>query len=223
MAPLVSVIIPVYNAEAFLVEALASVFAQDYEPFEVIVVDDGSTDRSGAVAQADRRVRYLRQENRGAAEARNAGASHASGELFAYVDADDSVPPYKLRLQAGYLVEHPEVSAVLGRQEWVDPPPGLARDVVWGDLDGIPLMSMVVRADVVRQVGPFHDASWGEDMDFLIRLREHGFRFVVLPDIVLTRRYHGGNLFAGRGLAPVPPISLKQKLDRERARAEKQP
>jgi alpha-1,6-rhamnosyltransferase len=221
MDPLVSVIIPVYNAEAFLARALASVFAQDYEAFEVIVVDDGSTDGSGAVARADPRVRYLRQDNRGPSDARNAGARHAGGELLAYVDADDVVPPHKLRLQAGYLVEHPEVAAVFGRQEWVDPPAGLVRDAVWGDLDGIPLVSMVVRADVVRQVGPF-DEERGGDMDFLVRLREHGFRFAVLPDIVLTRRYHGGNLVAGRGLSPLPPISLKEKLDRERARAQEQ-
>jgi glycosyltransferase involved in cell wall biosynthesis len=217
MAPLVSVLIPVYNAEAFVGEALASVFAQDYEPFEVIVVDDGSTDGSAAVVQADPRVRYFRQENSGPSEARNVAARHARGELLAYVDADDVVPPNKLRLQAGYLSEHPGVAAVLGRQEWIDPPAGLARDAVWGDLDGIPLLSMVVRADVVRQVGPF-DEERGGDMDFLVRLREHGFRFEVLPDIVLIRRYHGGNLVAGRQLSPLPPISLKEKLDRERAR-----
>src|SRR6185312_28777 len=98
---LVSVLIPVYNAEAFVAEALASVFAQDYEPFEVIVVDDGSTDGSAAVVQADPRVRYFRQENRGPSEARNLAARHARGELFAYVDADDIVPPHKLRVQAG--------------------------------------------------------------------------------------------------------------------------
>src|SRR3954452_6514802 len=101
MAPLVSVIIPVYNAEAFLAEALTSVFALDYEPFEVIVVDDGSTDGSAAVARANSRVRYFHKENRGASEARNAGASHARGELLAYVDADDIVPADKLHLQAG--------------------------------------------------------------------------------------------------------------------------
>ena len=218
MASLVSVIIPVFNAEPFLGETLASVLAQDYEPFEVIVVDDGSTDGSAAIVRAHAPVRYLHQENQGPSAARNTAAQHARGELFAYVDADDLVPPDKLRLQCGYLDEHPGVAAVLGRQEWIDPPPGLIRDAVWGDPDGIPLNSLVVRAETVRRVGPF-DEERGGDMDFLVRMRELGLEFVVLPHVVVQRRYHGGNLVAGRNLSPLPPISLKEKLDRERARA----
>jgi alpha-1,6-rhamnosyltransferase len=214
--PLVSVILPVYNAEAFLRETLDSIFALDYEPFEVIVVDDGSTDGSAEIVRADRRVRFFEQANQGASAARNTGARHARGELLAYVDSDDLVPENKLSLQVGYLLEHPEVACVLGRQEWMNPPEGLARDVVFGDLDGIPLMSMVIRADVLRELGDF-DEEQGGDMDMLVRLRARGYRHHVLPEIVLHRRYHGGNLVAGRGLSPLPPVSLKAKLDRERA------
>jgi glycosyltransferase involved in cell wall biosynthesis len=215
--PLVSVVMPVYNGERFLRGSLDSIFAQDYEPFEVVVVDDGSTDSTAAIAGSYGGVRYVRQENRGASAARNTGVAEARGELIANADADDALPPYKLRVQVAYLVEHPEVACVLGRQEWIDPPPGLARDVVWGDLDGIPLASMVYRKDVLTEIGGF-DEDKGGDLDFLVRLREHGYRYAVIPEIVLRRRYHGDNLVAGRDLAPLPPISLKEKLDRERAR-----
>jgi glycosyltransferase involved in cell wall biosynthesis len=215
--PLVSVVIPVYNAEDFIGEALDSVFAQDYEPFEVIAVDDGSSDGSAAVVESYPDVRFFRQENRGASAARNVGIEAARGEFVAFVDADDIVPPNKLSLQVGFLLEHPEVVCVLGRQHWMSVPEGLARDIVWGDLDGIPIMSMVMRTDVLREVGEY-DEDKGGDLDMLVRLREKGLKFEVLPDIILHRRYHGGNLVAGRRLSPLPAISLKEKLDRERAR-----
>ena len=159
----------------------------------------------------------LRQENQGASAARNTGIARAKGEYLAFVDSDDVVPPTKLADQVGYLEEHPDVVATLGRQEWMNPPPGLARDVVWGDLDGIPIMSMVVRRHVFQELAGM-DEDKGGDLDFLVRMREQGFQFVVLPQIVLHRRYHGNNLVAGRSLSPLPAISLKEKLDRERAR-----
>jgi glycosyltransferase involved in cell wall biosynthesis len=215
--PLVSIIMPVYNSEAFVAEALESVFAQDYEPLEVIVVNDGSQDRSGEIVRSFPQVRYFEQENRGASAARNHAIAKASGEYLAFVDADDVVPPEKLAVQVGYLIEHPEVAGTLGRQHWMQEPPGLARDQVWGDPDGIPLVSLVVRRSVFLEVGDM-DEERGGDMDFLVRLRAAGHTFVVLPDIVLHRRWHGNNLIAGRGQIPLPPISLKAKLDRERAR-----
>jgi hypothetical protein len=80
---------------------------------------------------------------------------------------------------------------------------------------------MVVRRDIYLEVGEM-DEDQGGDMDFLVRLRAAGYEFVVLPKIVLHRRYHGRNLVAGRGLSPLPLISLKAKLDHERAqRAER--
>jgi glycosyltransferase involved in cell wall biosynthesis len=216
--PLVSVVMPVFNAQQFVGDALESVFAQDYDPIEVIAVDDGSTDTSAAIVQSFARVRYLRQAtNSGASEARNVGIDAARGEFIAFVDADDIVPPTKLTIQVGHLLAHPELACVLGRQHWMNPPSGLARDAVWGDLDGIPILSAVFRANVLRELGPF-DEEKGGDLDMLVRLREAGYSFTVLPDIVLHRRYHGGNLVAGRGLTPLPPISLKEKLARERAR-----
>ena len=217
-SPLVSIIMPVYNAEAFLRETLESIYAQTYEPFEVIAVDDGSTDSSVAILSSYPEVQVFQQANHGPSAARNRAIEYARGEFIAFVDSDDVIPANKLSLQVGYLLEHPEVAATLGRQEWMNPPPGLARDVVWGDLDGVPILSMVVRLAVLQDVGEMDEAKGG-DLDFLVRLREQGHAFVVLPEIVLHRRYHGGNLVAGRGMSPLPAISLKEKLDRERARA----
>lgn len=106
MTPLISVVIPAYNAEAFIGEALESVMAQSYRPLEVIVVDDGSTDNTGGVveqfagkAAAEFEVRYVRQQNGGPSRARNAGIKAAQGEFIALLDADDQWCQSKLQLQ----------------------------------------------------------------------------------------------------------------------------
>ena len=124
-------------------------------------------------------------------------------------------------MQVGYLLDHPDVTAVMGRQEWITPPPDAVPDRVWGDLDGIPPMSMVIQRAALVELGGFDPALRGpEDTDLLMRMRVAGYRFVVLPEIVMRRRYHGGNLMAGHRAAPVPLDRLKAKLDAERARAE---
>jgi len=216
--PLVSVVVPVYNVAGFLREALDSLFAQDYEPFEVVVVDDGSTDGSGAIARSYAGVRYLRQENQGPASARNAGIAAARGEIVAFADADDVQLPTRLSVQVGYLIEHPEISATLGRQVWITPPPGAVPDVVWGDLDGIPAMTMVARRRTLAELGGFDPRLRGpEDTDLLIRMREGGHRFVVLPEIVMRRRYRGDNLVAGRNDVVAQTALILAKLERSRA------
>lgn len=221
MAPLVSVVVPVFDAEAFLGEAIESLLAQDYPFFETIVVDDGSTDASAEIAGSFPGVQVLRQANAGPAAARNAGIERAGGEFIAFHDADDLVPSTKLSVQVGYLLEHEEVDCVLARQEWVDPPSWLARDTVYGELGGIPLPSAVYRAAVLRELGGFNESfRTGEDVDLLIRLRERGGRYVVLPDVLLYRRFHGKNLSVAPGLPQNRIRSLKEKLERERAREE---
>src|SRR6476660_1471039 len=111
--PLVSVIIPVYNGTCYLRAALESVFAQTYRPFEVIVVDDGSLDDSGVIAQSFDDVRYIHQENQGVAAARNNGIEVARGEFLAFLDQDDLWTPEKLKLQMGHLLSDPELGYTL--------------------------------------------------------------------------------------------------------------
>src|SRR5919112_2696990 len=112
---LVSVIVPVYNGERYLAAALQSIFEQDYRPFEVIVVDDGSVDDTAKIARSFQQIHYIYQSNQGAAAARNAGVATAQGELIAFLDADDVWVPNKLSVQADYLFRHPEVGYVVAR------------------------------------------------------------------------------------------------------------
>jgi glycosyltransferase involved in cell wall biosynthesis len=223
---LVSVIVPVHNGEAFLGQALDSALAQTWEPIEVIVVDDGSTDGSGAIAGARARVRVLRQTHQGQAVARNQAVAASRGELIAFLDADDLWPPTKLAVQAGYLRDHPEVGGVLGRQKLlIEPgvplPPWVERE---GGLEraggGAQPLSLVTRREVWDLVGPFTPGLlFADDTDWLMRAHELEVRIEMLEEVVLYRRIHGANITYDddamqRGLG----LALKGRIDRRRAR-----
>jgi glycosyltransferase involved in cell wall biosynthesis len=220
--PLVSVIVAAFQAEAFLEDAIASILAQDYTPFEVVVCDDGSTDRTPEILAAHPELHTIRQTNAGPAAARNAAIAASSGELLAIFDADDLWPPTRLTLEAEYLAAHPDVGCVLGRQEWINPPPWFTRDPVYGDLDGIPLVSAMVRRSAFEAVDGFDESFvHSEDMDLMFRLREQGIPIEILPEVVVFRRFHGDNLTLSAPATSPLLRSLRQKLERERAAQER--
>ena len=196
--PLVSVVVPVRNGERFLREALDSVLAQDYEPLELIVVDDGSTDRSGDIARACG-ARVIRQESRGLAMARNAGVAVARGTFIAFIDADDVWLPGKLVRQVDYLLERSEVgflytSWTILLEDGARVPPQFAKNWCRPRAGYLP-SSMIVRRQVLDRVGPF-DRTYaiGEDVDWLARANDAGVRHDVLPDVLVCYRMHGTNM-----------------------------
>ena len=218
--PLVSVVVAAYNGERFLAEALESVFRQDYHPFEVVFVDDGSTDRTAEIARSFP-VSYLYQENQGLPAARNAGLRVARGELVAFADDDDVLPPSKLGIQARYLSEHPDLGCVLGRQEWLVEegiePPQLKPDPIFGVPGGIQLVSAMFRRTVLDELDGFDPSyRYAEDRDLFVRMRERGVEIAVLPDIVLHKRLHGSNMTMNQPESHPLLRSLKEKLDRDR-------
>jgi len=215
-APLVSVIMAAYNAAEHIAEALDSVLAQDWQPLEVVVVDDGSTDDTAAIVGRYPDVIYVRQDNQGPSAARNAAIEHSSGEFVANFDSDDLLPPTRVGDQARYLLVHPEVGAVFGRQAWINAPEWMARDSVYGDVDGIPLSSVMFRREVFFELGGY-DTSFvhGEDMDLLMRIRERGIQYQIIPEIVLYRRYQASSLTGGRPSHEPLLRSLRAKLARE--------
>jgi glycosyltransferase involved in cell wall biosynthesis len=118
--PLISVIMPAFNCEDFIAQSIASVLAQDYENFELIIVDDGSTDRTVDIARSfGPPVTVMQQSNGGAAAARNHGMEAARGEYIGFLDADDIWHPQKLSSQCAYIEDRPRVGLVYSDwQEW---------------------------------------------------------------------------------------------------------
>jgi glycosyltransferase involved in cell wall biosynthesis len=120
--PKVSVIIPIYNVASVVAETLKSVLAQTYTDFEVLIIDDGSTDNSVAICQAfqDERFRMIHQQNRGLAGARNTGIRYAQGDYLAFLDSDDLWLPEKLERHVQHLETAPEVGVSFSRSRFID-------------------------------------------------------------------------------------------------------
>lgn len=205
----VSVVVPVYNGAAFLDEALRSLVAQSRPAAQIVVIDDGSTDDSFAVATAFAAthsiVEAYQQPNGGSASARNAGIAHSDGNVLAFLDADDLAMPTKLALQVGMLEADQSLHGTVGTQEmffepgaptpiWMDPPPGwLPEAATRHSRHG--LMSMVVRRELFDAIGGFDETlRFGEDTDWLLRAWDSGHRVPLIDDLVVRRRIHHNNL-----------------------------
>ena len=224
--PLISVMIGVYNAAPYLGEAIESVFAQTYRPVEVIVVDDGSDDGSGDVARGygDALV-YAYQQNAGNGAARNHAVRLASGDLFAFLDADDRFVPGKLERQWAALEADPAVDMVFGHVlEFVSPElteeqRATVRAPAPGPAPWTAPNLMLIRREPFLRVGPFSEAvRVGVTVDWYARATEQGLRGSMLPEVVLERRLH----LANNGLRERESRAqylhvLKAALDRRRA------
>lgn len=197
--PLVSTIVPVYNGERFLGEALDSIFAQDYRPIEVIVIDDGSTDNTSVIARSYVGVRYFRQDNRGQAAAMNVGLGAANGQFVAFLDADDIWDHTKLTVQVAYLLEHPEVDCVLvALKIFTDDdaslPERATKDLLMDEGPLLALSALVARKAAFERLGGFHERfEHAKDVDWFVRARDAGVKVTVMPEVLLSRRLHGAN------------------------------
>jgi glycosyltransferase involved in cell wall biosynthesis len=196
----ISVMIPVYNGEAYLGEAIDSVLAQSYRPIEIIVVDDGSDDASGEVARRyGGPVRYERQLRAGNGAARNRAVALATGDLFTFVDADDRLAPGALERLAGVLENDRSLQAVYGHvREFVSPDvdaEALARlrppiDRIAGCLP----TNMLMRRDAFLRVGQFAtNLRVGVTVDWSARADELGMATTLLDDVLFERRLHRNN------------------------------
>lgn len=212
-SPLVSVVIPVFNQGQYLSTAIDSVLAQGYEPIELIVVDDGSTDETPAVIERyGDRITSLRQPNRGASHALNRGIGTARGSLVCWLSADDEFLPGKLQAQVRAFSEDPGLwlcstgfdvvdaaGSLIRRMQtprWRHPDPFVA--VFWDNpINGSTVM---VRRDLFDRLGYFDTTLRADvDADMWLRVAPVG-RILQLDGVYLRYRVHGASLSANRPL-----------------------
>lgn len=226
MKPLISVIIPVYNADKYLAEAIESVLVQVDYPLEIIVVDDGSTDNSAAVAQKfGDKIQYLYQENSGIATTRNQGIKLSNGEYFSFLDADDLWTKNKLALQISAFERNSNLDIVFGHvQQFFSP--DLDRETQQKlycpdtAVPGNTPSSMLVKSTAFKRVGLF-STQWrmGESIDWYLRATELQLHMEMLPEVVLWRRIHQTNQgIYERHLMGSYAHILKASLDRRRTK-----
>jgi glycosyltransferase involved in cell wall biosynthesis len=199
---LISCIIPVYNGEKYLGEAIESILRQSYRPIEIIIADDGSTDGTASIAAGyGKRVRYLRQPNAGTAAARNLGTSAAEGEFVAFLDADDVWPSDKLDRQIERFRARPELDICIAHVQnfWI--PELIEEEKQFRDhriskaLPGYVTGTLLARRDCFNSVGHFNTAiAHADDTEWFLRASERGTAMELLPDVLLYRRLHYTNL-----------------------------
>ena len=218
-SPLVSVIVPAYNAEAFIHLTLSSVLAQTYQNFEIIVVDDGSCDRTSEIvesfARKDARIQLLRQQNSGVAAARNLAIQAAKGIYIAPLDADDIWYPQKLEKQVRCLDAADEsvglvyaeslhinaVGEILGRSD--EQGYGTAEGDVFNPLLYCNFLdnasTALFRRSCIDRVGGYNcdlkaqNAQGCEDWDIYLRIAEH-YSFRIVPEYLIGYRQHLGSM-----------------------------
>jgi glycosyltransferase involved in cell wall biosynthesis len=200
--PTICCIVPVYNCERYLAQALDSVLAQTYWPLRIVVVDDGSTDGTASVAATYKdRIAYLFQENAGPAAARNAGLGQARERFVAFLDADDVWHPDKLAKQMACFEADPDLDLCLTQVAnfWspeLEVEPELRGDErMTAPWPGYTCSSLLARRSAFDRAGLFDPALIvGEDGEWFRRVSRLGLRHHMLPEILTRRRLHEHNL-----------------------------
>jgi glycosyltransferase involved in cell wall biosynthesis len=239
--PVVTVIIPTYNYAHFLGQAIESVQAQTFQDWECIVVDDGSVDNTSEVvarhAQADKRIRYVHQANRGLAAARNTGLELATGEFIQFLDSDDLIETKKIEKQLQFLEQHPEIDIVYGNTRYFRTAhPDERLYSAWGEekswmpeiAEGADALKALVqrvivvhapllRRSVVAEVGLFDESMKAcEDWHFWIRCAAFGkrFRYLEAADTLALIRWHAQSMSQQDRFMTTHIVSMRKNVNR---------
>lgn len=209
-APAISVVLPVFNAEAYVREAVESILAQSFTDFELIVINDGSSDGSGAIlrdlAIRDARIRLIERPNAGLVLALNDGIECARASLIARMDADDVAMPERLALQHARMLASPRLVVLGSFMRLMDASGKIIRlaDYPITESDtarfleqGCPLAhpTVMMRREAILEVGGYRRAfAHCEDYDLWLRISERGYGIANLPQPLLNYRIHGANV-----------------------------
>lgn len=250
--PLVSIIIPTYNYASYIAETIQCLIDQEYDNWEAIVVDDGSTDQTGLVVGAlvkkDDRVKYFFQENAGLSAARNTGVGLAKGIYYQFLDADDLLSKSKIKQQVDHLLAHPDIdisytnafyfkSGNLGvlykdlemrDKEWMPKLSGSGYAIIAHLINEniMPVNSALVRKEVLDLTGAFDERLKSlEDWDYWVRCAFRGFSFVHLEhtDAFALIRVHAQSMSKNKVNMFLADAQMRSKLVAEISEADLPP
>jgi len=218
IGPVVSVIVPTYNRGQFIADAVQSVLSQSFTDFEVIVVDDGSSDNTAEVMRGfdDARVIYLRQANKGRSNARNHALSRARGRYIAFLDSDDLYMPGKLAMQVDYLDTHPGTGMVYTSAHCIDYSGNPLGENYLASVSGwiyssiaffrpvtITLPTVMAKRELFEKTGGFDENMHRfEDTDMWRRISKLA-RIDAMPDFTCRLRTHAENSLAAQDPAQI--------------------
>jgi glycosyltransferase involved in cell wall biosynthesis len=224
--PQVSVVIPAYNQSHFLAHAINSVLAQTYQDYEVIVVDDGSTDDTAAVAkQFGDAIRYIHQTNRGLSGARNTAIRNAKAEIIALLDSDDLWEPTFLEVMLKLLKQHSDAAGaycgfqyinaageIVGKPSLKVVQPEKFHETIVVEGNWLAPCGVIFRKKLAEEIGLFDEALQAlEDSDMWIRMSAHR-PFVGLPQALVRYRRHGNNMSSDPERMVTASRIVKEKL-----------
>ncbi|MBR3396443.1 MAG: glycosyltransferase family 2 protein [Lachnospiraceae bacterium] len=201
--PKVSVLIPVFNGEKYLAEAIESVLNQTFKEFELIIVDDGSTDDSGIIAESYPSVQYIRKQHSGVSDSRNAAVKNAAGEWIVFLDADDVLEPDALEKEMAFISSHPECDILFCKcRNFTELPDEQLTErqkvLLSAKMDNI-IPGACIRKELFEKYGAFDTKyHYGEDTEWVTRLKLQGVDFSnCLDEDLYLRRIHNENISLG--------------------------
>lgn len=224
--PLISCIVPVFNGERYLAETVSSIAHQTYRLLEIIIVNDGSTDRTEEIVSSyGSRVRYLRQRNAGPASARNLGLAGAKGEFVAFLDQDDLWHSEKLERQMARFADRNDLDLCITHvQSFCDPKlpkRGLQhiKSRMSGSVPGYLTGTLLARRTMFERVGNFNtELRYGDAADWFLRAIELGINMELLADVLMYHRIHQRNFSLSHASESCEEFLgiIKRSLDRRR-------
>lgn len=197
--PLLSVIIPMFNAEKFIETAIKSIINQIYKNIEIVIIDDGSTDRSAEIVKSHKEIKYFFQPNQGPAAARNLGILNASASYLGFHDADDICEVNRFSEQMNLITSYKNIEIVYTRiQNFVEigaeVPDYLKTETLMLPRMGF-ISSAIIKKSVFEKVGVFDtELLIGEDIDWIARADKKNICSCTIPDVLIQRRLHQNNL-----------------------------
>lgn len=205
----ISVIIPVFNGEKFIAEALDSVLAQTLPAYEIIIIDDGSTDGSAQIIQnayADK-VKYIYQENSGVSVARNLGIQLAQGEFIAFIDQDDMYLPTKFKNELELFKQNQDALIISGKWRYFFASEHLKNNFIYQEqIDkeqyGNFLGAYLFKKSLFELIGDFDaELDGNEDVDLFLRIKDKGIATIMSDKLSLLYRHHENNTSKTDGFA----------------------